>query len=72
VSVQDRCAVCAERTTGSDIVLDAHDGTTRLSNHFGCTSSANVPEAKILFSMHPMELLDDKAQVEARFRSVWR
>jgi hypothetical protein len=27
VSVQDRCIVCAERNTGSEIVLDAPDGT---------------------------------------------
>ena len=27
--VQDRCTVCAERTIGSDIVLDAPDGTPR-------------------------------------------
>jgi hypothetical protein len=26
---------------------------------------ANVPQAKKLFWMHPMELLDDEAQVEA-------
>jgi hypothetical protein len=29
VSVQDRCMVYAERTTGSEIVLDAHDRTAR-------------------------------------------
>jgi hypothetical protein len=29
VSVQYRCMVCAERTTGSEIVLDAPDGTPR-------------------------------------------
>ena len=29
VSVQDRCLVCARRTIGSEIVLDATDGTTR-------------------------------------------
>jgi hypothetical protein len=27
MSVQDRCTACAERTTGSEIVLDTHDGT---------------------------------------------
>jgi hypothetical protein len=27
VSVQDRCMVCAKRTIGSVIVLDAPDGT---------------------------------------------
>ena len=29
VLVQDRCTVCAKRITGSDIVLDAPDGTLR-------------------------------------------
>jgi hypothetical protein len=29
VLMQDRCMVCAECTTGSEIVLDAHDGTAR-------------------------------------------
>jgi len=27
--VQDRCMVCARRTIGSEIILDALDGTTR-------------------------------------------
>ena len=29
VSVQDRCMVCTRHTIGSEIVLDATDGTTR-------------------------------------------
>jgi hypothetical protein len=29
VLVQDSCTVCAERTTGSEIVLDTHDEATR-------------------------------------------
>ena len=29
VLVQDWCTVCVERTIGSDIVLDAPDGTLR-------------------------------------------
>ena len=29
VSVQDRCAICAMRTIGSEIILDAPDGTPR-------------------------------------------
>jgi hypothetical protein len=29
VSVQDSCTVCAKRTIGSEIVLDAADGTPR-------------------------------------------
>jgi hypothetical protein len=32
-----------------------------------CTGSVNVPLAKKLFWIHPMELQDDEAQVEARF-----
>jgi hypothetical protein len=29
VSVQDRCTVCAKRSIGSEIILNAHDGTAR-------------------------------------------
>jgi hypothetical protein len=29
VFVQDRCTVCAERTIGSETILDAPDGTPR-------------------------------------------
>jgi hypothetical protein len=29
VLVQDRCMVCAKRTIGTEIVLDAPDGTPR-------------------------------------------
>ena len=29
ILMQDRCTVCAERTIGSEIVLDAPDGTPR-------------------------------------------
>jgi hypothetical protein len=29
VSVQDGCTVCIKRTTGSEIILDAPDGTPR-------------------------------------------
>jgi hypothetical protein len=29
VSVQDRCTVCATRIIGSEIILDAPDGTPR-------------------------------------------
>jgi hypothetical protein len=29
VSVQDRCTVCAKCTIGSEIILDAPDGTHR-------------------------------------------
>ena len=29
VLMEDRSTVCAKRTIGSDIVLEAHDGTSR-------------------------------------------
>ena len=29
VLVQDRCMICAERTIGTEIILDAPDGTPR-------------------------------------------
>jgi hypothetical protein len=29
ILTQDSCTVCAERTTGSEMVLDAADGTPR-------------------------------------------
>ena len=39
VSVQDRCTVYARRTIGSEIILDAPDGTTsneaQVEAHFG-------------------------------------
>ena len=47
VSVQDRCMVCARRTLGSEIVLDATDGTTsykaQVEAHFSLfRDSANL------------------------------
>jgi hypothetical protein len=39
VSAQDRCVVCPKRTIGSEIILDAPDGTPRcmaqMDAHFG-------------------------------------
>jgi hypothetical protein len=29
ILIQDRCTVCAKRTVGSEIILDASDGTPR-------------------------------------------
>jgi hypothetical protein len=29
ILTQDRCTVCAKHSTGSEIILDALDGTTR-------------------------------------------
>ena len=47
ILTQDRCMVCARRTMGSEIVLDATDGTTRykaqVEAHFGpFRDSANL------------------------------
>ena len=39
VLVQDRCTVCAKRTTGLDIVLDATDGTPRRRGPSGISFS---------------------------------
>ena len=39
VFVQDRCMVCARRNIGSEIVLDAPDGTTRLRGSSGSSFS---------------------------------
>ena len=35
VLMEDRCTVCAKRTIGSDIILDAPDGTTRCRGSCG-------------------------------------
>ena len=51
VSVQDRFMVCAEHTRGSEIILDASDGTP----------------AQKSFWTHPMVLLGDVGQEESRF-----
>jgi hypothetical protein len=29
ILIQDRCTICVEHTVGSEIILDAPDGTTR-------------------------------------------
>jgi hypothetical protein len=75
ISVGERCTICAERTTGSEIILDAHGGTTRW--HVSC---------RILFHSicvgHTigLEIILDAPDGPPRwqgssgnsFRSVWR
>ena len=39
VLMEDRCTVCAKRTIGSDIVLDAPDGTPRWRGTCGISFS---------------------------------
>jgi hypothetical protein len=56
---------CAEYTIGSEIILDAPNGTHRVQDR--CTVSPNVPLAHKSFWTHPIVLLGDEAQVEARF-----
>ena len=38
MSVQDRCAICAKRTIGSEIILDAPNGTPRDDGLVECHS----------------------------------
>jgi hypothetical protein len=35
IIMQDRCIVCTKRTTGSEIILDAPNGTPRLRGSYG-------------------------------------
>jgi hypothetical protein len=56
ISTQDWCTVCAKRTNGSEIVLDAPDGTPRdeaqVDAHFiPFGDSANF-EARYLHGLH--------------------
>ena len=37
VFTEDRCTICAKRTIGSEIVLDAPDGTPKLRGSSGCS-----------------------------------
>ena len=46
ILMQDRCTVCDKHTIGSEIILDAPDGTPRyhrLIYHFGRKISARFP-----------------------------
>ena len=81
-SVQDRCIVCARRTIGSEIILDAPDGTPR--SRWSCGISLHLEIVLILTQdrctvcvehaigseivwTHPMELLGDMGHVESHF-----
>jgi hypothetical protein len=41
ILTQDTCPVCAERTTGSEIILDAPDGTPRCRGSCGISFWSN-------------------------------
>jgi hypothetical protein len=74
VSVGERCTVCAERTQGSEIVLDAHGGTTRW--HVSCRILVHSVCIEHTIGLEiildaPAVLLGDKAQVEIRFGPFW-
>jgi hypothetical protein len=58
VSVQDRYAVCAKRTIGSEIIL---------THPIGAHIMPNAPLAQKSFSTHSMALLGHEAQLEAHF-----
>ena len=51
VSVQDMCMVCAGRTVGSEIVLDAPDGTTRRRGSSGSFFSVYLEIKLILMQV---------------------
>ena len=55
VSLQDRCIVCARRTIGSEIVLVAPDGTTRLRGssgaHFGMFGDSANLDARLVHGL---------------------
>ena len=76
----DRCTVCVERTIGSEIVLDAPDGTPRsrwscgISLHLEivliltqdrCTVCVEQAIGSEIVWTHPMELLGDMGHVES-------
>jgi hypothetical protein len=62
ILTQDRCTICAERTTSLEIILDAPDGMQDR-----CTVCAKRTIGLESFWTPAMVLLGDKAQVEARF-----
>ena len=62
-SVQDRCAVCAKLTIGSEIIFDAHDGTPR--RKIGAWFTLIVSYAWKSFGTHPIEFLGDVGHVES-------
>jgi hypothetical protein len=78
VSVQDRCMVCAKRTVGSEIVIDAPDGT--MDAGFGPFSDSTNFDARYVHGlrrmyhmlrnrcwMHPMDPLGDVCHMESHF-----
>ena len=52
-SVQDRCTVCAKRTIGSGIILDAPDGTTEatLKARFGRFRDSGNIDARLVHGL---------------------
>ena len=82
ILTQDRCMVCVKRIIGSEIILDAPDGTPRSrgsSESSLCLEivliltqdrarfALNVPQAHKSFWTHQMELLGDVGHVESHF-----
>jgi hypothetical protein len=81
ILTQDRCAVCDKRTVGSEIVLNAPDGSldewvkwnlvsirleiVLVSEQYRCIVCVERTIASELFWTHPTIFLGDDAQVEA-------
>jgi hypothetical protein len=55
VSVQDQCMVCTKRTIGTEIVLDAPDGTLRfeaqVEAHFSLFGDSTNPNARYVHDL---------------------
>ena len=49
ILTQDRCTVCAEHAIGSEIILDAPDGTPR--SHGSCRNHVSVRLEMVLVSV---------------------
>ena len=80
IFTQDRCIVCAERTTGLEIGLDTPDGTWNLASfrletvlvsvqHWCMVCARRTIGSEIMLDA-PDRTLGDESQVKAR--PIWR
>ena len=67
ILTQDRCMVCAKRTVGLEIILDAPDGTPRCRG--SCGVSFWSVESQCRCKIGAMELQGDVGNVESLFGS---
>ena len=58
ILTQDRCSVCAERSIGSEIILDALEGTHsdvgHVESHFGLIGNSVSVGARKVHGLHQM------------------